>query len=205
MDSIVGVDRKRVNEALTAWSSYVDSLNDAAGYIVAFLKVEKISHKALVQLLSDGSNEIFVSLHKLKKDYPETMDLKKMLSLDLLPHFYSDIIKNDAIEYEKCKHRAREFFNNYDASLLRTGESIYEINDDFKIALTQAFTRLTKNEEENEDLAQLLSIVKGLNYFIPSRIRFAYGLKGIEPLLKMIKISDDSTKFDIQPYLFMKD
>lgn len=202
---VVGVDKKRMKEALNAWSLYIDSLNDAAGDICAFLDVDKISYEKLVELLNDGPDKILVSLHRIKNDYPKTMDLEKMVNLGLLTNFYSECIQTDVKEYKKVKSRAEEYFNKYDVSLLMNDDGICEINKDLETALTEAFTRFTKNEEENNALTSMKLIINGLNYFIPSKVRVAFGTTGINPIIKMIKVSDDRTKFELNHYLFMRD
>ncbi len=203
---IVGVQEKRLKEAFRAWIDYVDIINEVCGEICSFLEVDNISHDCLVEILSESKNDILVSLYKIKGGYPDSMDIKKMVDLGLLNHFYSEIIKTDAQEYLEKKKLAMDLFSRYDVSLLKDSVTgVYELNDDFEKSIKHFFTRFTKTKEENEALDSVLLIIKGLNYFIPSKIHVSYGMNGINSVLKMIKISEDRTKFELNTSLFMRD
>ena len=205
---IIGIDVKRGVSALSAWVSYLDSLNDLLADITGFLDIDTISTESFLKIIQGDPETILVRLFKKRGDIPKGMNPGNVVKLGIVSNIYSGDIPENLSQYHLLRAKAESiFYYNLDIATLIDENGVFIITDDFKTALKEACTKYTKTEAENEALKNINLIIDGLNYFVEhGTINISNGIAaGINRIGKMIQPGNTKIKFDLNYNLFLRE
>jgi hypothetical protein len=199
---VIGMDLRRHTEALRAWELYVDALMEVTADITCFLEVDNISTEDLLSLLGENPQSILIRLHQMTGKIPEDFNLEKMVKLGIVSNHYTEYVEASFKQYLISKENAERFFR-CNIKLLRNEDGIFDLTDQFKASLKESCTRYTKSEDENQALRALRLIIEGLNHFAVKKVvKPSYGIPGLNPLLRFIKVNVDRSGYEMDLNLF---
>ena len=203
---IIGIDVKKCESAISAWQSYLDSLNDLAASIAGFLDEDTLSTEDLLKIVQADPDTILVRLHKMRGDISNGMNPEKVVKLGIVSNIYSGDISENLNNYRENKKYAESLFRyKFNVAVLANEDGVLSITDDFKTAVKETFTKYTKTEDENEALKNINLIISGINYFVGRNfLNISRGASVLVKIINMIKMDNSKTKFDIDFNSFVR-
>lgn len=203
---IIGIDVKKCESAISAWQSYLDSLNDLAASIAGFLDEDTLSTEDLLKIVQADPDTILVRLHKMRGDISNGMNPEKVVKLGIVSNIYSGDILENLNNYREMKKYAESLFRyKFNVAVLADEDGLLIITDDFKTAVKESLTKYTKTEDENEALKNINLVISGLNYFVERDfLNISRGTAGIVKVTSMIKTDNTKTKFDVDFNSFVR-
>jgi len=203
---IIGIDVKKCESAISAWQSYLDSLNDLAASIAGFLDEDTLSMEDLLKIVQADPDTILVRLHKMRGDISKGMNPENVVKLGIVSNIYAGDIQENLNNYREMKKYAESLFRyKFNVAVLADEDGLLIITDDFKTAVKESLTKYTKTEDENEALKNINLVISGLNYFVERDfLNISRGTAGIIKVTSMIKTDNTKTKFDVDFNSFVR-
>lgn len=203
---IIGIDVKKCESAISAWQSYLDSLNDLAASIAGFLDEDTMSTEDLLKIVQADPDTILVRLHKMRGDISDGMNPEKVVKLGIVSNIYSGDIMENLNNYREMKKYAESLFRyKLNVAVLADEDGLLIITDDFKTAVKESLTKYTKTEDENEALKNINLIISGINYFVGRNfLKISRGTAMLGKIINLIKTDNTRTKFDIDFNSFVR-
>jgi len=203
---IIGIDVKKCESAISAWKSYLDSLNDLAASIAGFLDEDTLSTEDLLKIVQADPDTILVRLHKMRGDISKGMNPENVVKLGIVSNIYAGDIQENLNNYREMKKYAESLFRyKFNVAVLADEDGLLIITDDFKTAVKESLTKYTKTEDENEALKNINLVISGLNYFVERDfLNISRGTAGIIKVTSMIKTDNTKTKFDVDFNSFVR-
>ena len=203
---IIGIDVKKCESAISAWKSYLDSLNDLAASIAGFLDEDTLSTEDLLKIVQADPDTILVRLHKMRGDISKGMNPENVVKLGIVINIYAGDIQENLNNYREMKKYAESLFRyKFNIAVLADEDGLLIITDDFKTAVKESLTKYTKTEDENEALKNINLVISGLNYFVERDfLNISRGTAGIIKVTSMIKTDNTKTKFDVDFNSFVR-